>query len=168
MGDIKRKKKNYSRPKKPYDKPRIEEENTIVEKYGLKNKTEIWKADSKVSTIRRQAKNLIPESDEKKQVFFERLNKLGFKVASIADVLALTKEDLLNRRLQTFVFNKHLAKSLKQARQLIVHKQVSINGKMVNTPSYTVTTELENKISLKPQKFKEKKEVIEVKEEGEQ
>ena len=46
MGDIKRRRKNFSRPKKLFDRARIDEENVIVKKYGLKNKKEIWKAKS--------------------------------------------------------------------------------------------------------------------------
>ncbi len=38
MGEIKRKKSKFKRPKDPFDKSRIDEENAIVEKYGLKNK----------------------------------------------------------------------------------------------------------------------------------
>ena len=33
----------FARPKKAYEKTRITEENVLVEKYGLKNKREIWK-----------------------------------------------------------------------------------------------------------------------------
>lgn len=163
MGDIKRRRQKYTRPRKLYDKKRIEEENEIVFKYGLKNKREIWKADSKVSAMRRRAKLLIPESDEEKKIFFGKLNTMGLKVGSIADVLALTKEDLLERRLQTFVFKKGFVKTPKQARQLIVHKHVFVDEKIVNSPSFIVGAELENKLSIKPAKQKAVKEVVEVK-----
>ena len=43
-----RKSNKFSRPHKLYDKIRIEDENKLVEEYGLKNKTEIWKAESKI------------------------------------------------------------------------------------------------------------------------
>ena len=39
----KRKQKGYSRPKKPYDKARIEGENVLVSKYGLKNLMQLSK-----------------------------------------------------------------------------------------------------------------------------
>jgi small subunit ribosomal protein S4 len=154
MGDIKRKRRLFTRPKKLYDKPRIEEENKVVEKYGLKNKREIWKADSKVSMIRKRAKLLIPKSEEEKRAFFSKLNKMGLNVNSIADVLALTKENLLDRRLQTVLFKKGMVKSPKQARQLIVHKHVFVDGTSVNAPSFAVSLSLENKISLKAKKEK--------------
>jgi len=167
MGDIKRKKKKFSRPKKLYDRNRIDDENKIVKRYGLKNKKEIWKAESQISKIRRQAKNLIPKSDEEKAIFFDKLNKMGFKVMDISDVLALKEKDFLDRRLQTFIVKKNLANTPRQARQLIVHKNVLVNGKIVNIPSFIVTRDLENKISLKAQKTKVKKPKIEeVKSEG--
>ena len=39
---MKRKHKLYSRPKRPFDKQRIDEEAKIKEEFGLKNKKEIW------------------------------------------------------------------------------------------------------------------------------
>ncbi len=163
MGGIKKKQKGFRRPKQPFDKERIEEENELIKKYGLKNKKEIWKADSKISKIRRRAKSLIPESEERKQEFFAKLNKMGFKISDIADVLGLKIENWLDRRLQTFVFKKKLANNIKQARQLIVHKHVLVDGKIVNVPSFFINTDLENKISLKEGRIKaenvEKKEI---------
>ncbi len=162
MGDIKKKRKTYTTPMQLYDKERIEEENKIVSKYGLKNKKEIWKVESRLAQFRRRAKNLIPKEEELKKEFFEKLNKLGLKVSSTADVLGLTKEDLLDRRLQTLVFKKGFASSVKQARQLIVHKHIRVGGVIVNAPSFWVTTQLENKIELivpdKKEKVEEKTE----------
>ena len=144
-----RKHKRYSRPRKPFDKQRIEEENKIIEEFGLKNKREIWKADAAVSRLRRRAKKLITASAEKQEELFNKLKQIGLKVASIPDVLALEKSDWMQRRLQTVVMKKKLAKTPKQARQMIVHKQVMINGNIVNQPSYIVTVEEENKITAK-------------------
>jgi len=158
MGDIKKKQKRFSKPKQLYDRERIDAENEIVKKYGLKNKKEIWKATSEISKIRRRAKELISASDEEKKEFFERLNKMGFKVADISDVLALTEQDLLGRRLQTIVFQKKMANTPEQARQLIVHKHVLVEGAVVNIPSFLVNLEMEDKISLKERKQKVKKE----------
>ncbi len=168
MGDIKRKRKLFSKPRKLYDSARIESENQIVNKYGLKNKKEIWKAKSKVSLFRKRAKSLIAKDADTQHKFFEKLNKLGINVMMISDVLALTEEDLLNRRLQTIVFKKKIANSPKQARQLIVHKRILVDGKAVNTPSFLVTKELEGKISVKPLQLKAKKETSEVTQDGEE
>ena len=157
MGDTKLKKKKYNKPKRPFDKQRIEEENTLAQKYGLKNKKKIWKAESEIARIRRLAKLLIPKSDEERKVFFEKLNKQGFAVKETSDALALTKEDWFKRRLQTIIFNKKLARTIKQARQLIVHKYVLVDGKVVNSPGFMVPLGLENKIEIKSQKQKHKK-----------
>jgi len=154
---MKRKQKTYSRPKRPFDKERLLEEAEIKEDYGLKNKKEIWKADAKVKSMREKAKKLIGSDAEEQKALFERLKKIGLKVNSISDVLALTKEDYLERRLQTILVRKKLATTMKTARQLITHKKVFINEMIVDCPSYVVKTELENKIKLKPKKKKIKK-----------
>jgi len=144
----KRKRKKYSRPQKPFDKARIQEENLLKDKYGLKNKKEIWKADAAIGRIRNLAKQLITKSEEEKQAFIEKLKAKGFNVNNIADSLALDKEDWLRRRLQTIVFTKKLARTPKQARQLVAHKQVSIGGRTINIPSYQVSLDQEPNIKL--------------------
>ncbi len=154
MGDIKRKRKLFSRPKKLYDRSRMDEENILVKRYGLKNKREIWKAKTAVSKLRRRAKTLIGSDIEEQQEFFNKLNKIGMDIMDISDVLALTEENIFERRLQTFLFKKKMANTVKQARQLIVHKNVLVDGAIVNIPSFVVTKELENKISLKKAKVK--------------
>lgn len=146
---MKQKHKTYSRPKRPFDKERIEEEAKIKKDFGLKNKKEIWKADANISSIREKAKKLISADPAKQKALFERLQKRGFKVNSIADVLSLDKKDYLNRRLQTIVLNKKLTTTAKSARQLITHRKILVDGKAIDSPSYLVPVELENKISLK-------------------
>ncbi|MEM3405597.1 MAG: 30S ribosomal protein S4 [Candidatus Pacearchaeota archaeon] len=142
-----RKKKKYSRPKKPFDKLRIEEENKIKEKYGLKNKREIWKAEYKINKIREKAKKILTASYEEQKKFIEKLNKIGLNVKSISDVLALNKEDWLKRRLQTILSKKYNI-TPKLARQLIVHKHVKVGGVRVNSPSYIVKKGEEEKIEI--------------------
>jgi len=157
---MKRKHKSYSRPKRPFDKARIEEEAKIKEEFGLKNKKEIWKADAKIRSIRKKAKKLISSEENEKNSFFERIRKIGLKVDSISDVLSLDKKDYLKRRLQTVLVEKKMARTPKGARQLITHKKVLVGGKFVNSPSYIVPVEFENEISLKPSKKKDKKKNI--------
>jgi len=144
----KRKRKQHSRPRRAFDKARIEEENVLKEKYGLKNKKEIWKADSAIARIRNLAKRSITKPDEEKKTFIERLQKIGFKVEKIADALALNKEDWLKRRLQTVIFMKKFANTPKQARQFVVHKHVSVGDRIVNIPSYQVSLEEEPSVRL--------------------
>jgi small subunit ribosomal protein S4 len=82
----------------------------------------------------------------------ERLNRIGIlpETAVLDDVLDLTIEDILERRLQSIVFSKGLAKSIFQARQLITHGHVAIDGKRVPSPSYLVLKDEETKIAYAP------------------
>lgn len=146
-----RKKKKYSRPRKAYDINRIKDENLLIEKYGLKNKKEIWKADAAVSRIRNQAKNLITAKKDELEKFFGKLNAMGFKVGKIADALELNKENWLKRRLQSILAEKKHIK-IKGARQLITHKHVAINGNVINIPGYMVKVNEENKIEIRRKK----------------
>jgi len=153
---MKRKHKKYSKPKRPFDKERIEEEAKIRKEFGLKNKKEIWRAESKIKSIREKAKKLISVNQKEQNAMFERLKKIGLNVNSIADILSLDKKDYLKRRLQTILVKKRLAPSPKSARQLIVHKKVLVKNCVVDSPSYIVPLELEDKISLKNKKIKAK------------
>lgn len=147
-----RKKKLFVRPKKLYEAHRIAEENKLLERYALKSKREVWKSMAKINYFRSRAKALAKSSLEEQKVLFNKLNGLGIKVNSIADVLALKIENILERRLSTIVFKKNIAKTTKQARQMIVHKNILIDGNVVNTPSYIVPVSEENSISLKVSK----------------
>ncbi len=151
---MKRKHKAYSKPKRPFDKTRIEEEGQIRKEFGLKNKKEIWKANAKIKSMREKAKKLIKASPEEQQALFEQLQKIGLKINSIADVLALDTKDYLERRLQTVVARKGLTTTMKSARQRITHRKILIDGKVVNKPSYIVPVELEDKITIKKEKEK--------------
>ncbi len=165
---MKRKHKTYSRPKRPFNKGRIDEEAEIKKEFGLKNKREIWKAEAKVKSIREKAKKLISASPEEQRALFEKLKKMGLKVSSITDVLSLDKSDYLKRRLQTIVANKKLATTLKSARQLIIHKKVVVDGEIVDSPSYIVSVDLEKKISIKARKKKHAKKEIKSEEKQEE
>ena len=147
---MRRFKKKYKRPKKPFDKERIEREKELIKKYGLKNKREIWKAETILRNFRRIARRLAAEKNEKlEKQLLNKLKRLGImESGNIDDVLNLTVEDILKRRLQTIVYLKGLAKTPKHARQLITHGHILISGRRVRFPSYMVPKEEENKISL--------------------
>ncbi|MCW8966066.1 MAG: 30S ribosomal protein S4 [Candidatus Pacearchaeota archaeon] len=164
---MKKKHKSYSRPKRPFDKTRIDEEKKIKKDFGLKNKKEIWKTEAKIKSIREKAKKLISANKEEQQLLFDRLKKIGIEVNSIADVLGLDKKDYLKRRLQTILVKNKLTTTTKSARQLIVHKKVLVDGKVIDSPSYIVPVNLEDKIALKKKKEAPKKKE-EVKEKGEE
>jgi small subunit ribosomal protein S4 len=146
---MKKQHKTYNRPKNLFDTNRIQSDKDILHKYGLRSKTEIWKAESKISRIRAQAKKLIIQP-EKQKIFFEKLEKMGLiktSDASIDTVLSLTKENLLNRRLQTIVLKLGLAKTMNESRQLITHRKIKLGETLITIPSYTVDTDEEGKIS---------------------
>jgi small subunit ribosomal protein S4 len=163
-----RKKKLFSRPRKAFEKSRIDEENKLSERYGLKNKKEIWKTQAKVDYFRTRAKALAKFSHEEQKVLFDNLKAMGLRIESIADVLALKVEDLLERRLPTVLFKMKLADTARQARQMVVHKRVSIDGKIINIPSYLVQVSEEKSIKIIPSSKKPKveKKEEEVKEES--
>ncbi|MCD6477455.1 MAG: 30S ribosomal protein S4 [Candidatus Aenigmarchaeota archaeon] len=151
MGDPKKQRKKYETPLRPWDKKIIQEEAEILRKYGLRRKREIYRAESILRNFRRQARRLAAEmnEDEKKKLI-GKLNRLGFveKNATLDDILSLTLEDVLNRRLQTIVFKKSLANTIKQARQFIVHGHVKVGDRKIRWPSFIVPKELENEISV--------------------
>lgn len=142
-----RKHKRYNRPKKLYDIALIKSENDLIKKYGLKNRREVWKADFIIGKIRNIAKTLITASDKDKDEFVKRQAVKGFNVSSIADVLALSKEDCLKRRLQSIVVAKKIALTHKQARQMITHKHIKVLGHKIDSPAHLTTLEEENDIN---------------------
>ncbi len=162
---MKRKHKKYSKPKRPFDKGRIDEEAKIIKEFGLKNKKEIWRAEAEIKSIREKAKKLISSDPQEQKKLLDNLKKIGLNVNSISDILSLDKRDFLKRRLQTILVDKKIVTTPKCARQLITHKKVLVNKNIVNIPSYIIPVELENKISLKPMKKKVKKEEKKVNEE---
>ncbi|MBI2542947.1 MAG: 30S ribosomal protein S4 [Candidatus Aenigmarchaeota archaeon] len=149
---MKRQRKKYQTPSRPWDKERIEYEKQLVKNFGLKNKREIWKASSLLRKYRSLARGLIAKQDKNKEkILIEKLSSLGIlgKDANLDNILTLTVEDFLNRRLQTVVHKKNLVNTVKQGRQFIVHGHVLIDNRKVTYPSYLVPAEREDKIILK-------------------
>lgn len=157
MGDTRRFKKSYAKPFKPWDETRIAEEKILLKDYGLKNKKEIWKAATMLRRFKAQAKKLIAarglQAEKEKQQLLTRLTSMGLTStgADLDTVLGLTVNDVLNRRLQTIVYNKKLARSISQARQFIVHEHIAVNGKKVAVPSYLVRKNEEEALSFSPE-----------------
>lgn len=152
MGDPKKPRKKYQGPSHPWQKQRIIDEKELVIAYGLKNKQELWKMGTLVKQIAAKAKRVIARtgeqaSKEEKQLI-EKLVRLGLlqSTAKIDDVLGLTLKNILERRLQTLVFKKNMARSIKQARQFITHRHVKVSGKKITSPSYLVPIDQEQGI----------------------
>lgn len=154
MGAPKKQRKKYSTALHPWQKARIEEEVLLLKEHGLKNKKEIYKMRSILKGFAGQAKNLIAskteQSEKEKISLLNKLYKLGIitKAGTIEDVLDLSIRDIIDRRLQTLVYKKGMARSVKQARQFIVHEHISIGNKKITNPSYLVLGEEENSISF--------------------
>ena len=154
MGDPKKQRKKFSKPGHPWQKERIAEEKEIVKQYGLRRKYEVWKMDSMLKKFLHRAKTIIGEqtsqSDLEKKQLLERLHLLGFlkKDSKVEDVLNLKLKDVLDRRLQTLVHRKQIAKTIKQAREFIVHEHIAVGSRKITTPSYLVSIEEEHHIRL--------------------
>jgi len=156
MGDPKKQRKKYLRPSHPWEKDRIEAENKLLRKYGLRRKEEVWKTETLLRSFRRNARRLLtasgPQAELETKQLLEKLKRLGLisSGATLDDVLGLTIENILERRLQTIVSKKGLAKTPLQARQLVLHGHVTISGKRVTVPSYLVSVKEEGEIGLTP------------------
>ena len=157
MGDPKFPSKHYDTPSHPWQKVRIEQEGGLVHQYGLKNKREIWRASTRVREMRRQARKLTANSSndqaqKEKNLLLAKLNRLGMleQNAGLEDVLRMTPENILERRLQTQVYLQGLSSTVKQARQLIVHGHISIDGAVARVPGILVTKLQEKNISYSP------------------
>ena len=87
--------------------------------YGLQLK-EKQKAKYTYGVLERQFRNLFEKAARKKGITGEVLLQM------------------LECRLDNFVYRLGLAPSRPAARQLVLHKHVTVNGKVVNIPSYNV------------------------------
>ena len=157
MGHPKFPSKHYDTPSHPWQKVRIEEESGLIHQYGLKNKREIWRANTKVREMRRQARKLTANSSDEqaqkeKNLLLAKLNRLGMleQNSGLEDVLRMTPENVLDRRLQTQVYLQGLSSTVKQARQLIVHGHISIDGAVARVPGILVNKLQEKNISYSP------------------
>ena len=156
MGSPKKQRKKFSTPSHPWQKERILREQELVREYGLKRKYEIWKMSSILKNFTSQAKNLITtktaQSEKERSQLLKKLSSLGLmgQNAKIEDVLSLTLKDVMERRLQTLLYRKNMARTIKQARQFIVHQQVAVGDKKITAPSYPVPSSQENSIQFAP------------------
>jgi len=155
MGDPKKSRKKWEGPSHPWRREQLEQEIVLMGQYGLRNKRELWIAKTMLRRIRSKARVLLalPEEERIKRgaPLIRRLVKLGIlhsEESTLDDILNLSVEDILERRLQTIVFRKGLAKSIYHARQLITHGHIAINDRRVTSPGHIVSREEENNISF--------------------
>lgn len=148
MGDPKFPKRKYETPSQPWQGERIKAENELLRKYGLKNKRELWTAQSMVRRLRAQSRELQarlrtgdPQADKETEALLKRCARMALlprEGATLNDVLALNTEAILDRRLQTVLHRKGLSHTPRHARQMIVHGHASIDGRKVTIPGYLV------------------------------
>ncbi|HLN51189.1 MAG: 30S ribosomal protein S4 [Thermoplasmata archaeon] len=160
MGDPKFLRRLYDTPKHPWEASRMEEERKLLDRYGLKNKRELWKAQSVLRGFRQQARELqaklrtgAEQARRETDQLLGRLARLGvLPVGSptLDDVLALTTEDLLKRRFQWIAFTRGLAPTVKGARKWIVHGHFSIGDHRVTRPGYLVPFAEEGQLAFTP------------------
>ncbi|MFC7046176.1 30S ribosomal protein S4 [Halobacteriaceae archaeon GCM10025711] len=145
--------KFYETPNHPFQGERINEEHGLVGRYGLKNKEELWRAQSELRSYRREARKLlglIGEAAGEDEEFIARLKRIGVldREDGLDDVLSLDVTDVLERRLQTLVYRKGLANTPKQARQFVSHGHILVGDHRVTAPSYKVDIAEEDDIGF--------------------
>ncbi|PVX25335.1 MAG: 30S ribosomal protein S4 [Candidatus Bathyarchaeum sp.] len=156
MGDPKRQRKKFDTPRFPWQIDTLEAELKLLGQYGLRNKREIWRHKTLLSKYRGIGRSLLGMSADERSIqekqLLNRLRRLGILhgESALDDVLDMTLEDILERRLQTLVFHRGLSQSIQQARQLIAHGHISIDGRKISSPSYLVLKEEEEKLSYSP------------------
>lgn len=139
--------KTYERPRKPWEAGRMAEEVELIKTYGLRNKRELWKAESILRKYRRVGRMLLASkargearADVEAAAIIERLSRFGILKdgADLDAILSLKITDILERRLQTQVYRQGLANTIRQARQFITHGHIQVGGQRVTVPSYLV------------------------------
>ena len=146
--------KRFKKPRMSWDSDDIADRHNIMKNYGLRRRREVLIAQEILRNFRRRARELIAEQDEEKvRVLVDKLVKLGLlqKGQGLDDILALTVNNILERRLQTIVWKKGYASTALQSRQSIAHGHVTINSKKVKSPAYLVPVEEEPKIAVSGQ-----------------
>ena len=154
MGDQKKQRKKFTTPSHPWQKERIAAEKEVLKQYGLRRKNEVWKKDSMLKKFLHRAKTIIGErtqqSELEKKQLLDRLYLLGLlkKDSKVEDILNLTLKNILERRLQTLICRRQMAKTMLQARQFITHEHIAVGSKKITNPSYLVSIEEEPQIKM--------------------
>jgi small subunit ribosomal protein S4 len=171
LGDPRRLRKKYKSPGHPWQKERIQSELPYMGKYGLRNKKEIWRHRTQIARFRQIARSLLAVDPEirssQEKILIKKVSRLGLipEKSGLDDVLGLSIDDIMERRFQTIVLRKGLANSIQQARQLITHGHIAVNGRLIKSPSHLITIEEEKSINYKKGGAFEKKPLVSTKQE---
>lgn len=153
--------RNYSttfrKPKRPFEKERLESEMKVVGQFGLKNKREVWRVNYMLTKIRAAARVLLTldEKDERRifegEALLRRMTRLGLlneNERKLDYVLGLTLAKFMERRLQTKVFKLQIARSMHHARVLIRQRHIRVGKQICNIPSFLVRVDSEKHIDF--------------------
>eukprot|EP01036_Dinobryon_divergens_P027278 gene27278-36018_t len=149
--------KAYRTVRRPFEKERLDQELKLCGEYGLRCKREIWRVQYMLSKVRKAARVLLTlDTKDPKRLFetpplIRRLKRYGLMTEdenSLDDILKLTTQIFMERRLQTKVFKLNLAKSIHHARVLIRQRHIRVGKQVVNVPSFLVRTDSEKHIDL--------------------
>ena len=152
MGDPKRQRKKYQNPRFSWSKSNLDAELKLLGEYGLRNKRELRRHRLLLTKYRTLARKLLANTQiERIALEKQILDKLiSLKIipesSNLDNILDLSIDSILERRLQTLVFRKGLSKTPQQARQFINHGHITIQGKKVTSPSYLVSADEEQVI----------------------
>uniref|UniRef100_A0A7C3FCU5 Small ribosomal subunit protein uS4 n=1 Tax=Candidatus Methanomethylicus mesodigestus TaxID=1867258 RepID=A0A7C3FCU5_9CREN len=153
MGDPKKSRRKWQGPRHPWKQDNLKKELSILGKYGLRNKRELWIANSILKSYRKQASEILGLDEasrmEKEKSLIKKLVSLGLlqEDAVLDNILGLSVDDVLERRLQTMILKMKLANTPYQARQLITHGHIMIGGRRISSPGYIVRKDEEPKIT---------------------
>merc|ERR1711908_80585 len=149
--------KTFRKPKRPFEKERLDAEMKIVGEYGLKNKREVWRVQYALARIRTAARKLLTLDEKSEERLFQgdallrRMTRLGLLLENekkLDYVLGLTTAKIMERRLQTKVFKLGLAKSIHHARVLIRQRHIRVGKQICDVPSFLVRVESEKHIDF--------------------
>lgn len=149
--------KKYKTVRRPYEKERLDQELKLCGEYGLRCKREIWRVQLMLSKVRKSARTLLTLDPKDPRRLFEtppllrRLKRYGLLTDdenTLDDILKLTTQRFMERRLQTKVLKQGLAKSIHHARVLIRQRHIRVGKQVVNVPSFVVRTDSEKHIDL--------------------
>jgi small subunit ribosomal protein S9e len=153
--------RNYGKtaepPRRPYEKERLDQEMKLLGEYGLRCKREIWRAQLALAKVRSAARKLLTLDEKDPKRIFEgdallrrmvRYGVLNPDEKRLDDVLRLSTQRFLERRLQTKVYKMNYAKSVHHARTLIFQRHIRVGKQLVNQPNFLVRSDSEGHIDF--------------------